>query len=211
MAKLRHLQDMIQRIANVDEARARVLVMKARAEGHFTTGGRGVNAPDMVPADAASALLLCLHLDGPTEAGAALDHFKTLPLDHIEHDPGDGTFRHLDEENEVFPRVIMDALGQANLQDLGAALEALFSRADAFANRFDRVSLKRTGQGEEVVIEIADAEYSRGGWPEGPRAWKVVFSPAALSPYDGLACWTEKTVHVEALRALRDLVLTGAD
>lgn len=209
MAKLKHLQDLIPRIAQVDEGRARVLVMKARASGHFTTGGRGVNAPDVVPADAVSALLLCLHMDAPTEAGEGVADLKSLPLDHVKFNPGDGTFR--DVNPEVFPTDSLPAaFGKALPATLADALAILFSRADSFENRWDKIEFSRHSQRQEVKLYLADKDYTRNDWDEVYRAWEFVFQPETLASYDELGCWINKTIHGEALRALRDLVKGGS-
>jgi len=217
MAKLRHLQDILLRIAQVDAARARVLVSKARAAGHFTTGGRGVNAPDMVPRDATTTLLLALQMDPPTEAGEAVRALRDLPFDHMKYDHGDGTFRDfgsdwLGPEGEGLQLHLPDSFDQKLPGTLGAALDALFARNDSFVNPWDKIELSKTSYDPKVILSLADADYQYQGFPvEGRRAWKFVFEPTDVAGWDGLGVWTSKTAHVYALRALRDLILEGAD
>jgi hypothetical protein len=212
MAKLRHLQHMIQRIAQVDEARARVLVMKARAFGHFATGGRGNNAPDMGAKDATSALLLSLHMDMVTDAGEAVQALRDLPLFIVKHDPGDGTFHDLDQDftgpdGNGLSHYMPTALQGKVPSTLGDALDVLFARSDAFENRFDRIAFEKTPYGPEVRMKLADHDYQHhNAWDEGPRAWEFVFQPETNSQGDDLGAWMTKTVHGEALRALRDLI-----
>jgi len=185
--------------------------MRARAEGLFSTGGRGNSAPDMSAQDAVSALLLCLQMQGPTDAPEAVKAMKELPFNFMRHDPGDGLFRDLtsdfiDPNGNALGAILPSVFGGAVPEILSDAIEQLLSHTESFQNRFDRITHEETSQGGKVTICVADADYRHGTWPEGPRAWELVFWPETLSPYDELGCWTEKRVHGEALRALRDLI-----
>lgn len=211
MAKLRHLQDLLERIARVDAARARTLVMKARAAGHFTTGGRGVNAPGMTPRDATNTLLLALQMDAPTEAGEAVTALRALPLLHLRHDPGDRTARTLTRKQFSDS----GAEGVALLPEffegewplcLGDALDVLFSqKGNTLQNRWDQISHLRTDH-SVVYLEFADADHDPSNeWQTGSRAWKLIFWET-MREHDELGAWTTKKVYAEALRALRDLI-----
>lgn len=211
MAKLRHLRTLFERIARVDAGRGRVLVMRARAAGLFTTGGRGVNAPDMTARDATNTLLLALQMEPPGEAADAVAALRELPLVHLRHDPGDRTGRTMtsqqyrksgDEGLELLP----EAFGGKWPANLGDALDLLFSqKSDTFLNRWDQISHLRTDH-SVVYLELADADYEPSNqWQTGPRAWKLIFW-ATSREHDELGAWTTKKVYAEALRALRDLI-----
>lgn len=217
MAKLSHLQTLIRRIAQVDEGRARVLVMKARAAGHFTTGGRGVNAPDVGLSDATSALLLSLQMEQPTDAGEAVSAMKKLPFFIVKHDPGDGVFRDLDEDFiDPDGKPLLDIMPTPFAGEvpatLGRALDLAFASTESFSNRFDRIEHRKTSQGSTVTLSMDEKDYreTNSSWAEGFKAWRFVFETETLALYDDLGCWINKTVHGEALRALRDLI-RGAD
>lgn len=207
---------MMGRIAQVDEARARVLVMKARAFGQFTTGGRGHSAPDMGPRDAASALLLALHMGEATQSGEGVQMLRDLPLDHVKYDPGDGAFRDyeahsvfLDEQSDRVEHLPM-AFAAKLPATLGEALDSLMGRPDAYKNRFDRIEHQCRSALSTVVLSLADESYRHYSWGEdGVRAWQFVFEPEVYSDGDPLGVWTSKTVHCEGLRALRDLIAEG--
>ena len=210
MAKLKDLQHLLERIAQVDAARARTLVMKARAAGHFTTGGRGVNAPNMTPRDATNTLLLALQMDAPTEAGEAVTALRDLPISVMLYNPGDHEFRAIEAKHislvgdEFLERLPPDFEGRLPAT-LGEALDLLFGREDSFANRFDRIVHYRSSR-FAVELEIADRDHRVSGIEEGPKAWVLDFARTERLHDDPLGASATRSVYCEALRALRDLI-----
>ncbi|MEQ8923315.1 MAG: hypothetical protein RIE60_21155 [Roseovarius sp.] len=213
MAKLRHLQKLLERIAQVDSARAHTLVMKARSAGQFTTGGRGVNAPDMTPRDAASALLLALQMEPPTVAGAAVRELRKLSFVCVIFDNEDREERQINAGevshylNEGSMRVLPALFNGKVPKTLGEALDVLFSCKDAFGNPTDFVSHNVRPKGPLVVVRLSEPGYDFvDRWKKGPRGWALMFERRNLIPADKLGALTERTVHFEALRALNDLI-----
>tara|TARA_R110002124_G_scaffold188904_1_gene356157 strand:- start:202 stop:858 length:657 start_codon:yes stop_codon:yes gene_type:complete len=217
MAKLKHLQNLIRRIAQVDEGRARVLVMKARAAGHFTTGGRGTSAPDMVSNDAASALLLALQMEQPTDAGAAVKALRDLPIYLFGYEPGDRVMRKFEPdwngiEGEGLGPHMPACFGGKVPATLGEALNILFAFEKPFGNRFDKIEHSIQWGGSKVKLSLADESHKYHGFDEdGTRAWEFLYETNTDESKDELGAWTVKTVHCEALRALHDLIHGGND
>lgn len=212
MAKLKHLQDLIRRIAQVDDGRARVLVMKARAAGHFTTGGRGTSAPDMVASDAASALLLALQMEQPTDAGAAVKALRDLPIFLFGYETGDRVMRKFEPdwngiEGEGLGPHLPACFGDKVPATLGEALDILFASGEPFANRYDKIEHSIQWGGSKVKLSLADKNHDYNGWGEdGTRAWEFLYETNTDEAKDLLGAWTVKTVHCEALRALHNLI-----
>jgi hypothetical protein len=213
MAKLRDLQELLSRVGDVTPARANVLIMNARKLGYFTRGGRGTSAPDICASDVTNGLLLALQFNPPIEAPESIPALRSLPLLVVRHDPGDGTFRDLDPETSYGEARISKTLPPCfpafqGIQFLGSALDAVFSAGGAaFVNRFDRIAHTVRDGGSEVILEVADPDWSQGAWPEGPRAWAFVFQIQVFeTAAGGFGTRTTRTIHAEALRALADLI-----
>lgn len=70
--KLKHFLEITSNTLGVEVAALRVLARALREGGFFSTGARGVNAPDLAPEDA-TAMVLCLLMDcGPKVAAERL-------------------------------------------------------------------------------------------------------------------------------------------
>jgi len=225
MAKLRDLENLIPDIAGVTPARAHVWIMLSRKAGLFTSGGRGLNVPDIGPQDLTNALLLSLQFNTPTEAPEAVPLLRALPFFTVKHDPGDGTFRdldfdRLDRDHPETGRVLPEAFETRDqVATLGDALDRLFTAGQqtpdlVFRHTFDRITHDLRGEISTVALELADPEHNNG-WPEGPKAWRFVFgAETEAGTYDKrrgrFGTTTAKTIHGDALRAMRDLI-AGAD
>jgi hypothetical protein len=211
MSTLRDLKELLPRVGDVTPARANVLIMNTRKLGYFTTGGRGTSAPDICASDVTNGLLLALQFNPPIEAPESIPALRSLPLFVVRYDPGDGTFRDLDPETPYGAERISKNLPPCfrafqAIEFLGGALDAAFSAGGAaFVNQFDRIAHTVRDGMSEVVLEIADPDWSQGAWPEGPRAWAFVFQiPVTAS--GGFGTRTTRTIYAEALRALADLI-----
>lgn len=200
-------------MGDVTPARANVLVTFARKAGHFTTGGRGVNAPDMAPRDAATALLLALQMEVPSDAVAAMLDLRGLPLWFVSVDPGDGTFRDVPAER-FFPYVEpserpprMGAL--TDCATLDAALVSLLTPRDEphQFHEFDRVSLHRSGASRRVELELYEPGWNRG-WQEGPKAWRLTFWNHGSA---GSGVWRTMTICAEHLQRLAEMIAGEGD
>jgi len=79
MAKLRDISAWLSTMLYGNDARVNSLILVGRKHGLFTTGGRGVGAPEMTAQDAATAVLLALYAGPPTKCHEAVRHLSALP------------------------------------------------------------------------------------------------------------------------------------
>lgn len=218
MSKLRDLHNLLPDVADVTMGRANVWIMEGRKAGLFITGGRGVNAPEIGPRDVANGLLFALQLATPKEAPRAVLSLRDTPLFTIAIDPGDGgSFREFDQYNsrrETLNEKLPPALAPIEHVDtLGSALDRLFDAemqipGSVLAGQFDRITHELSGETSRVTIEIAEKGYEYAGWHEaGDKAWKLVFE-TDTAKRGRFGTTTTKIVHGDALRALRDLLVS---
>lgn len=229
-AKLRHITPWLEASLNGDTARVNSLVKLVRAEGMFTSGGRGRGAPDMVGNDFAVALVSALSIAAPTKAAADIESILNLKLFSIRTDPADGgSFRETTVWGDRASNFgLEDAFGNPSLPPEiptlpRTARDALKIWAEHFAsnpsdgvNIFDRLLLK-SGANTSLELQIHGPEWGVGldGWRnENQRpeeyAWVFKFEADATS-INSYCREVETRLYSEALKSLAEIAFDGGE
>ncbi|MBU3028953.1 hypothetical protein [Paracoccus marinaquae] len=77
---------LISRVYRVDEKTVTLVARSLKEAGLLTTGARGVNAPNMIPLDAARMTIALLSTDSPAKMVEAVERYRDMKLRTVEGD-----------------------------------------------------------------------------------------------------------------------------
>lgn len=169
MVKLVVLSGLVAQVALLNSARMRVLENVLRKAGLVTR-----HAAEMKPSDATNMILGALHQGAATEADIGVKNLRSLELDYLE-------IYNLDEDSRSrrVPSLDADIHLPSSIpvpQNLGEALDWLFSKPEVSINPYDEIELSQIAGWTEVRLSISDPKWFDGcDFESDAKRWSLGF------------------------------------
>lgn len=209
--KLADLTPLIARIADISDARSRVLAMELRKRGLIRQAGRGLHAAEMTPADATNLLIAALFDGQATAAANDVATVRAVELFSFDFDPGDGGgLRDISPSTFAGYGSAILPPGFDRIPDtVGEMLDDLLGTKESLRSPWDRLEVDLSGGRIRLTVDLHDEDFQYHGYREfgdgAPRRFVSTFENASAA--HEFSTSRKTIVFAGALVALRDAIL----